>query len=228
MKHYAIITAGGSGIRFGAQTPKQFLPLKGLPILMRTINAFFNFDNSIEIVLTLPTDYVEFWDLLCNEFKFKIVHKKVIGGETRFHSVKNGLEIINDIEGLVAVHDAVRPLVSHEIIERCFNTARLTGNAIPVVKMNDSIRELKNSYSTPANRDSFVMVQTPQVFNIKILKEAYQQPYIPDFTDDAHVVEKTGIKINLVEGDRKNIKITSQSDLLIAEAFLNEKPHKSL
>ncbi len=223
MKRYAIIVAGGTGQRFGTDIPKQFLPLKGLPILMHTLNLFHNFDSNIELIVTLPLSYIEMWDSLCNEYKFKIAHKKVEGGETRFQSVKNGLDTINDLDGLVAVHDGVRPLVNKDTLLRCFETARRTGNAVPSVPFYDSIRELKGDRSMPVKREAFVLVQTPQVFNLKLLKDAYKQPYNANFTDDAHVVEKAGSTIILVEGNRENIKITNQIDLVIAEALMNWK-----
>lgn len=162
MKQYAIIVASGTGKRFGSQMPKQFLPLKGLPILMHTINVFNNFNSAIDIIVTLPADYVDIWNSLCHEYKFTIHHQKVIGGETRFHSVKNGLNAIEDDDGIVAVHDAVRPLVSSDTLKRCFETAQSSGNAIPVITLIDSIRELKKDRSIPANRNTYVLVQTPR------------------------------------------------------------------
>lgn len=223
MKRYAIIVAGGSGQRFGTELPKQFMPLKGLPILMHTLNLFHNFDSNIELIVSLPPGFIDMWPLLCTEHKFKIVHIIVEGGETRFHSVKNSLGAINGVDGLVAVHDGVRPLVSEDTLLRCFETARRTGNAVPSVPLYDSIRELNEGVSIPVNREAYVLVQTPQVFSLKLLKEAYKQPYNVNFTDDAHVVEKAGSKIILVEGNRENIKITNQSDLIIAEALMNGK-----
>jgi 2-C-methyl-D-erythritol 4-phosphate cytidylyltransferase len=223
MKRYAIIVAGGTGHRFGTDTPKQFLLLKGVPILIHTLNLFYNFDNNIELIVTLPPGYIEMWALLCTEYKFKTLHKKVEGGETRFHSVKNGLGAIKGLDGLVAVHDGVRPLASKDTLLRCFETARRTGNAVPSIPLYDSIRELKEDSSIPVNREAYVLVQTPQVFNLNLLKEAYKQPYNANFTDDAHVVEKAGSKIILVEGNRENIKITNQSDFIIAEALMNGK-----
>jgi len=156
---------------------------------------------------------------LCSEYKFTIHHKTIQGGETRFHSVKNGLNTITQT-GVVAIHDAVRPLVSTDTLLRCYETAQRTGNAVPITSLVDSIRQLKGDASKQVKRDEFVLVQTPQVFEISLLKKAYEQPYILDFTDDASVVEKLGTKIILVEGNRENIKITNQTDLLIAEVLL--------
>ena len=216
---FAIIVAGGTGQRFGSQIPKQFLTLKGLPILMHTITTFHKFDSSMLIIVTLPGDFIEMWQALCSEYKFSIPHKIVQGGETRFHSVKNGLNAI-DNSGIVAIHDAVRPLVSKDTLLRCYETANRTGNAVPVISLIDSIRQLKGDTSKQVKRDDFVLVQTPQVFEITLLKKAYEQPYVLEFTDDASVVEKIGTKIILVEGNRENIKITNQTDMLIAEALL--------
>jgi 2-C-methyl-D-erythritol 4-phosphate cytidylyltransferase len=222
VKKYAVIVAGGTGQRFGAQIPKQFLPLKGLPILMHTINAFFDFDNSIELVVTLPASYFEMWESLCREYKFTVPHKVVAGGETRFHSVVNGLGAITDNNSIVAIHDAVRPLVNADTLLRCFETARRSGNAIPVVPFFDSIRELKGDLSFPVNRDSFVLVQTPQIFKTEAIKKAYRQKFSSEFTDDASVFEKDNNKILLVEGNVENIKITSRADMLIAEALFKK------
>ncbi len=219
MNRYAIIVAGGTGQRFGSSVPKQFLPLKGLPVLMHTLHIFHTFNSSIRFIVTLPIDYIEVWQSLCQEYKFSIEHKITTGGETRFHSVLNGLNCIEG-EGIVAVHDAVRPLVSKDTLQRCFETAARLGNAVPVITPADSIRELNGNSSRLVNRDTFVMVQTPQVFSIKLLKEAYKQPFNPEFTDDASVLEKKGNKIILVEGNRENIKITTQTDMLIAEALI--------
>jgi 2-C-methyl-D-erythritol 4-phosphate cytidylyltransferase len=222
MNRFAIIVAGGKGQRFGSTIPKQFMNLKGLPVLMHTIRSFFVYDSNIKLIVSLPEDYIESWQLLCKEYNFTIPHKIIAGGETRFHSVLNGLNVIES-NGIVAVHDAVRPLVSIETLQRCFETAARMGNAIPVVTPVDSIRELIKNESRQVNRDSFALVQTPQIFDIKLLKEAYKLTYHPDFTDDASLVEKIGTKIILVEGNRENIKITTQTDLLVAEALMNKK-----
>lgn len=221
MKLYTIVVAGGSGQRFGSQTPKQFLELNGLPVIMHSINTFWNFDSSIGIVISLPADYFDFWQTLVSKYKFEVPHKIVAGGATRFQSVKNGLDSIED-EGLVAIHDAVRPLVSNETIARCFERAQQFGNAIPVIPMVDSIRELKDQSSFQVNRDAYVLVQTPQVFRVSLLKSAYKQEFSTLFTDDASVVEKMGIQIELTEGNRENIKITNQMDFIFAEAILKK------
>ncbi len=220
MNRYVIIVAGGSGQRFGSKIPKQFVTLKGLPIIFHSIYTFYNFDNHLKFIITLPKEFYEYWDNLCEEYNFKVPHSKVVGGITRFMSVKNALDAIND-KGLVAIHDAVRPLVSKETLERCFEAAKIHGNAIPVVTIVDSIRKLNFDNSIQVNRDEYVLVQTPQVFDIDQIKDAFKQPYQQDFTDDAVVLEKTGRRIIMVEGNRENIKITTQLDMIIAEAIMN-------
>jgi 2-C-methyl-D-erythritol 4-phosphate cytidylyltransferase len=221
MNHYVIIVAGGTGQRFGSSIPKQFLLMKGKPILMRTIEVFTAFDSSINVIITLPPDFIEFWQSLCRQYNFEISHKIVEGGHTRFHSVKNGLSKVQK-GGIVAVHDAVRPLVSKDVIDRCFETARIKGNAIPVVSVIDSLRVQTENGSKMVERDKYLQVQTPQVFDSTMLLEAYNTDYSPEFTDDASVVEKMNKEVFLVEGNRENIKITSQSDLIIAEALLQK------
>ncbi len=216
MYKYALVVAGGTGQRFGSPTPKQFLTLKGLPILYHTIKAFYEYDKNIHIIVTLPKDYLELWEDLIKEYKIAVPHQKVIGGENRFHSVKNGLEAIIEDEGLVAIHDAVRPLVSQTTIQHCFDTAAHMGNAIPVISPVDSVRQLIHDTSHPINRSEIFLVQTPQVFAVEAIKKAYSIPYNPEFTDDAIVFEKSGNRIILVEGNRENIKITTQTDLIIA------------
>ena len=220
MIRYAIIVAGGTGQRFGSNIPKQFLPLKGLPILMHTLNRFHNYDKNIQLIVTLPSDYFELWESLCKKYNFSINHKVIAGGAARFHSVKNGLDTISE-NGLVAIHDAVRPLANNDTLDRCFETARRVGNAIPVMPLIDSIRVLKGDTSSQVNRDAYVLVQTPQVFDIQLIKSAYEQPYHSGLTDDASVLEQLGHKIILVEGNRENIKITNQMDMAVAEALIS-------
>ena len=200
---------------------KQFILLNNLPVLMHTINAFFNYSNKVKIVLVLPETTFKTWDELCKKYNFQIPHQLVKGGKTRFQSVKNGLAVIKNKECLVAIHDGVRPFVKNKVIENCFETAKKLGNAVPVIPINESIREIKNSQNLPANRKNFRIIQTPQIFHSSLIKKAYEQDYREDFTDDASVVESTGIKINLVEGNHENIKITRPVDIKIAKAFLN-------
>ena len=220
-KLYAIIVAGGKGMRMGKDLPKQFLPIDGTPILMHTLQAFYDYDPSLTLIVVLPSDQQAYWSKLCGDYHFTIPHVVVKGGETRFHSVKNGLSCIKG-EGLVAVHDGVRPFVHCDTIARCFAAAQESGAAVPVVEVVDSLRKVEDAESKAVSRRDYRIVQTPQVFDISLLKEAYKQPYTVDFTDDASVVEAYGRKISLVEGNRENIKITSPFDLVIAEAFLNK------
>jgi 2-C-methyl-D-erythritol 4-phosphate cytidylyltransferase len=220
MKLYAIIVAGGTGKRMGAGMPKQFLELGGRPLLMYTIEKFKSFDDSIEIITVLPEDQLRIWIQLQQKFSFKVPQTLVKGGKTRFHSVKNGLEFVEG-SGLVAIHDGVRPFVSIDTIRRCFETAAKSGNAIPVIVPSDSLRIISDESSSPLDRMRVRMVQTPQVFRTDLIREAYKQDFLPEFTDDASVIEKRGVKINLVEGNRENIKITNPEDMLISNALLN-------
>ncbi len=219
MKLYAVIVAGGSGTRMGTDIPKQFLELAGRPVLMHTIERFLTFSNSIHIITVLPGEYLEFWDQLKKKYNFTLPHIIVRGGETRFISVRNGLEYVDD-DALVAVHDAVRPLVSIGTIKRCFETAGEYGNAIPVISPSDTLRIVNEENSKPVDRLLVKQIQTPQVFHSRLLKKAYCQSYLPEFTDDATVLEKTGEKIRLVDGNRENIKITNPEDLIIAQHLL--------
>lgn len=226
MKTIAIIVAGGSGTRFGAEVPKQFLVLGGEPILMRTIEAFEKalVDVDHEIVVTLPVVQFGLWNELCERYDFNLPHRVVAGGETRWHSVKNALESIDDsaCTDVIAVHDGVRPLASIDLIERVLDVARRDGAAIPVVMLNDSVRQVVGETSHALDRSSLRAVQTPQAFGARVLLDAYSQPFEPTFTDDASVVERNGHKVTLVEGDPKNLKITRPMDLTLAEYLLNQ------
>jgi 2-C-methyl-D-erythritol 4-phosphate cytidylyltransferase len=219
MKLYALIVAGGSGKRMGAELPKQYLEIAGRPVLMHTIERFRSFSDSIEIIAVLPENQLRFWSDLQKKYSFNIPHTVVKGGRTRFFSVRNGLKFVDD-PGLVAIHDGVRPFVSIDTIRKCFETAEKLGNAIPVIPPADTLRMISDQGSTPVNRLLIRQVQTPQVFHSTLIKKAYEQDYLPEFTDDATVLEKTGIKINLVDGNRENIKITTPEDLKISEALL--------
>jgi len=219
MELYAVIVAGGSGKRMGAEIPKQFLELAGRPVLMHTIERFKSFNDAIEIITVLPENQLRFWIDLQKKYSFKVSHTLVKGGSVRFFSVRNGLKFVN-VPGLVAIHDGVRPFVSIDTIKRCFDTAEKLGNAIPTVSPADSLRILTDQGSLSVNRLHVKQIQTPQVFNAELIKKAYLQEYRPEFTDDATVLEKTGEKINLIEGNRENIKITNPEDLLISTALL--------
>jgi 2-C-methyl-D-erythritol 4-phosphate cytidylyltransferase len=219
MDLYVVIVAGGSGKRMGIETPKQFLELAGKPVLMHTIERFHKYDKSIEIITVLPENQLRHWCALRDQYSFNIPHTLVKGGAHRFDSVRHGLKFVSE-PGLVAIHDGVRPLVSHATIERCFKTAEEYGNAIPVVSLADSLRFLDDRRNEPINRLNVKQVQTPQVFDAALLKKAYEQAYDISFTDDATVLEKTGATIHMVEGNRENIKITNPEDLLLAQTLL--------
>jgi 2-C-methyl-D-erythritol 4-phosphate cytidylyltransferase len=223
-KAYAVIVAGGSGTRMQSPLPKQFLPLHGRPIMMYTLEAFAASGYSPDIALVLHADYHELWLQLCIEHNFGIKHQLVPGGETRFHSVKNAIDQISDKNVLIAVHDAVRPLISKTAIDDAYSQAETYGSAVVAVKSRDSVRQQNSATSVSVNRDSIYLVQTPQTFKSDLLKEAYTQPYDASFTDDASVVERTGAQIKLVEGSYTNIKITFPEDIIIAEALINKKP----
>ena len=215
MKAYAIIVAGGKGLRMGGDVPKQFLPINGKPILMHTIEAFRKGLDGIEIILVLPADQHEYWQKLCKDYNFCSPELIAKGGETRFHSVKNGLALLPDDEdAVVGIHDGVRPFVSKETIQRCYAVAAGGRAVVPVVPVVETIRQiLPDGKSITRPRDEYRLVQTPQTFPLVMLKKAYEQPYSENFTDDASVVEAMGEEILMVEGNRENIKITTPSDL---------------
>ncbi len=219
MKKVALIVAGGSGTRMGKNIPKQFVEVAEKPILMHTIEAFFNYDKEIEFILVLPEDQIESWKQLCDKFNFNINHTIASGGKTRFQSVKNGLDHVPQ-NGIVFIHDGVRPFVSTCTLNNCFNCALENGNAIPVVKVTESLRKLEDGNSRAVNRDSYKLVQTPQTFQIDKIRRAYQQKEDPSFTDDASVLEANGEQVYLVEGNRENLKITYPEDILLAETFV--------
>ena len=222
-KYYAIIVAGGSGSRMQSTVPKQFLLLAGMPVLMHTLNAFKQCSFSPSLILVLPTAYHDYWQQLCAEHNFDLPHQLVSGGDTRFHSVKNGLNLIHEeTDAVVAVHDAVRPLTDVEIIDHAYTYATENGNAVVAVKSRDSVRQVKNNQSMSLLRDEIYLVQTPQTFQIELLKKAYLQSFDPMFTDDASVVEKTGVAIKITEGNYRNIKITFPEDIAIAELLLKQ------
>ncbi len=217
MKQSVIIVAGGKGSRMGSETPKQFLPLKGEPILFHTIRSFQLALPEAEIVLVLPQAEMARWQVMAFDTPFQSI-KTVAGGAQRFDSVKAGLELVE--EGIVGIHDAVRPLVSQTCIQNAFKLAAEKGSAIPVVELKDSLRELSGAQSQAKNRADFCLVQTPQCFEVTKLKEAYQQSYQANFTDDASVFEAAGNTIKLVAGNTENIKITTPTDLVVAEALM--------
>ena len=217
MKKYALIVAGGIGNRMNTDIPKQFLELSGLPILMHTIQKF---EDCEEIIITLPEEQVNYWYALCDQHDFQIKHQIVNGGPTRFQSVKNGLELVKE-DSLVAIHDGVRPFVSKEIISRSFELAEQIGNAITSVPVKDSLRQIADAKNKHVDRGSFRIIQTPQTFLSSLIKKAYETKEQEIFTDDASVLENYGEPINLMEGDYKNIKITTKEDLAIGSALLS-------
>jgi 2-C-methyl-D-erythritol 4-phosphate cytidylyltransferase len=222
MNKYALVVAGGKGLRMGTEIPKQFILLKGLPVLMHTLKAFRSIE-SIQLILVLPKDQIAYWKQLCINYKFELPHQIIAGGDTRFQSVKNGLQAIQDNTGLVAIHDGVRPLISVKIIEESFDLAQEKGNALTVVALKDSIRKQTENGSKSINRSDYFLVQTPQTFKVEDIKNAYNKAAIVNnFTDDASVFEANGGQIQLVQGDYKNIKITTSEDLLFANALLKD------
>jgi 2-C-methyl-D-erythritol 4-phosphate cytidylyltransferase len=219
MQFYVVIVAGGSGKRMGAEIPKQFLELAGRPVLMHTIERFKAFSESIEIITVLPENQLRHWMDLQKRYSFTIPQTIVKGGATRFNSVKRGLGFVS-VPGLVAIHDGVRPFVSIDTIHRCFEEAGRSGNAIPVISPVESLRIVDDEGNRPINRLNVKQIQTPQVFSAELIKKAYQQDYRPEFSDDATVLESMGEKINLIDGNRENIKITNPEDLLISAALI--------
>jgi 2-C-methyl-D-erythritol 4-phosphate cytidylyltransferase len=227
---YIIIVAGGKGLRMGGDIPKQFLPIGGRPILMRTLERFREYSTTLQIILVLPKDQQDYWLQLCKEYDFKVDYQMTDGGETRFHSVQHGLALIpDDAEGVVGVHDGVRPFPSIEVIRNCYETARTAKAVIPVIPVVETLRVIDPigtietivpTHTVP--RSDYRLVQTPQTFDIQLLKAANRQPYNDNFTDDASVVEAFGQEITLVEGNRENIKITTPYDMIVAEALVQD------
>lgn len=221
MKKYAIIVAGGSGSRMKSEIPKQFLPLAGRPVLLHTLRAFES-SGDVEIILVLPDYQIGIWEELVSETGDATRYRVVPGGETRFHSVKKGLEAISEENSLTAVHDGVRPLVTTVLISKCFEEAETFGSAIAAVRLKDSLRETgSDGYPKTVDREAFRLIQTPQVFRTSWMKKAFDREYHPLFTDCASVVESAGFRIHLTEGDYRNLKITTPEDLPVAEALLN-------
>lgn len=230
---YVIIVAGGKGLRMGSDIPKQFLPIGGKPVLMRTLERFCEYSADLQIILVLPEAQQAYWHQLCEEYHFDVKYTLANGGQTRFHSVQNGLaKVPDDAEGVVGVHDGVRPFPAVEVIKNCFETARTAKAVIPVIPVVETVRELTGTStmsseqdsgitvsSVTVPRDKYRLVQTPQTFDIQLLKAANRQPYNDGFTDDASVVESYGHAITLVEGNRENIKITTPYDIIVAEAL---------
>ncbi len=215
MKSAAIIVAGGSGIRMGGEIPKQFQQIGGKPIVLWSLEAFYNYDPEIHLILVIPQNHIELWESLQSEFKPTFKVTVVTGGEERYHSVQQGLSVITD-EDIVAIHDGVRPFIDRTTINRCFEAAHKTGTAIPVIESVDSIRLLIPDGSRPLKRRDVKRVQTPQVFRREVIQKAYSQPFKEGFTDEATVCEMAGFKITLIEGNKLNLKITTPEDMILA------------
>ena len=213
-----IITAGGIGKRMKSALPKQFLPVHDKPLLMYTVEKFYHFDPNIQIIITLPEVWREYWEALVAENEFKIPHRVVSGGAERYHSIKNALEYC--LGNVIAIHDGVRPLVSTETLETCFDAVKLNDAVIPVMELKSSLRKLSNEMSEAVDRTSFVEVQTPQCFKKEVIMDSYKGEYHTKITDDASLAEEAGYKITCVNGNEENIKVTSQTDLLLAELLL--------
>ncbi len=222
---YAIIVAGGSGSRMQSAVPKQFMAIGGEPVLMHTIRCFARFDEAVQLVVVLPQEQVSVWQALCTQHGFRVAHSIVVGGNSRFQSVKNGLAALSAAQdGVVAVHDGVRPLVSSPILADAFKTAHAQGSAVVAVPLKDSIRCVEGVVSKSVDRTAYRLVQTPQCFRLAVLRNAYEQPESTFFTDDASVVEAIGHEITLVAGSYRNLKITTPEDLILAETLLQNKP----
>jgi 2-C-methyl-D-erythritol 4-phosphate cytidylyltransferase len=220
IKRFVVIVAGGIGKRMESGLPKQFIKLADQPVMLHTLRVFHEFDRKLKIIIVLRDDYFDQWKSICEKYSCSIPHEVIKGGETRYDSVKNGLEVINNDNGLVAIHDAVRPLVSIDTISRCFDSAMKFGNALPAISPNESVRIAVEEGNKPIKKKNIYLVQTPQVFAVARIKKAYRQKYKPDFTDDATVFETLGEKINIVKGDVLNIKLTTSIDLEFAETVL--------
>ena len=222
--HYSvIIVAGGIGSRMNAAIPKQFMLLSGRPVLFYTIEAFYHWNKEVQIIVVLPENQFHEWDRLIKLYSFAPPHKICPGGSTRFHSVQNGLQLIEKEDAIVAIHDGVRPLIDSETIQNCYDAAKLKGAAIPAIALKDSIRIVSQDINKAVSRDDYRIIQTPQCFKASILKTAYKQPYHSTFTDDASVVEAAGNTIELIEGNPENIKITTKGDLLYAESLMKNR-----
>lgn len=225
IKKYGVIVAGGQGLRMGTSIPKQFLPLHGKPMLCYAIEAFAQAFSDINLILVLPADQVGSAQTVLRSYIGNIDVTTVAGGETRYHSVQNGLKQVQN-NGIVFVHDGARPLISKELILRCYSAAVESGSAVPVIPVAESMRQVTPGGSEPLNREDLRIIQTPQTFRTELILPAFQQPYDPSFTDEATVLESFGTAINLVDGMYNNIKVTTPNDLAIAEALLKDHVHE--
>ncbi|MBS1773607.1 MAG: 2-C-methyl-D-erythritol 4-phosphate cytidylyltransferase [Bacteroidetes bacterium] len=222
MKKYTVIVAGGKGVRMGSALPKQFLPLNGHPILYHTIKAFKDAYADMHLVLVLPQEQLSYAQMVLQSFPERIDITIVTGGETRFHSVQNGLKV-TEPDSIIFVHDGVRPLASTALIQRCYEQAVEKGSAIPAIPVADSMRIIEDEDSRPIDREQMRIIQTPQTFRSDIILPAFEQEYQNAFTDEATVVEAYGDEVHLVEGERSNIKVTTPEDMIVAEALLKAR-----
>ena len=223
MKKYIIVVAGGKGLRMGGDVPKQFQTIGGRPVLMVTLERLHSIDPSMQLILVLPAEQFEYWKELCRQYDFAVPLLLTNGGATRFHSVQNGLAQVDDIdEALVGVHDGVRPFVSQKVVDDCFREAWIHGAAIPMTDVHDSLRHIvgADGVTEVVPRDRYRLVQTPQVFKLSVLRKAYEQRFVESFTDDASVVEASGMRVVAVEGNRENIKLTTPFDMMVATTLM--------
>lgn len=231
MKRYLIVVAGGKGQRMGGALPKQFQLLGERPVIMVTLERLHAIDNTLKFILVLPLEYIALWDELCTKYEFSLPVTVVAGGNTRFHSVQNGLSMIEDSdEALVGVHDAVRPFVSQKVLDDAFREAWINGAAIPMIDIQDSVRQIigAGGASQAVPRDRYRLVQTPQAFRLSLLRKAYSQRYVEAFTDDASVVEAMGERVYAVDGNRENIKLTTPFDMMVAKTIIETYSNQSL
>jgi 2-C-methyl-D-erythritol 4-phosphate cytidylyltransferase len=221
---YVIILAGGTGSRMKSDIPKQFIELQGAPIIIHSLKRFINYNLNIQIIICVHKNYKSHLENIIQKFNLETKNIQIVfGGDTRFQSVKNGLNLIQDLDAVVGIHDSARPFVSLKTIQNCFETAAIKGNAIPCISINESLRKISNNINSSINRNEYKIIQTPQCFLVSKIKKAFEQEYNFVFTDDATVLETIGEKIVLVEGNEENIKITSPHDLLIAKALIHEE-----
>ena len=218
MKHSLIITAGGIGKRMGSKIPKQFMNLNDKPILLHTLELFYAFNPQFEIIITLPSDWISYWESLIKTHQVKIPYKVVKGGAERFHSIKNAIK--KSSGKVVWIHDGVRPLVSNQTLKKLVAEINNFDAVIPCLKIKESLREIRQDITFPINRDKIIIVQTPQVFKREVIKKSYETSYEGSFTDDASLVQRNGYEIKTIDGNQENIKITSPKDLLVAETFI--------
>jgi len=220
-KEYVIIVAGGTGTRMKTKTPKQFLEINKIPVIALCIKKFLKYKKDISIIIAIHPAFKKELLSICEKYFPKQRIDVVYGGETRYHSVKNALAVIPKQEGVVGIHDAARPFVNVEVIRACYAMALKKGNAIPAITVFESIRKASDKKNKAVDRNEFKIIQTPQCFDVKLIKKAFTKKYSKKFTDDATVLENIGEKINLVEGNYENIKITNPNDMIIANAYLS-------